>query len=329
MSNERTVKWGIMGPGGISGNFASELRHAPGAELVAVAGRSKDKADAFAAKYNVPRSYGSCEELANDPDVEIVYIGTLHPIHKENALTLLRGGKSILCEKPFTMTQAEAREIAREARRRNLFAMEAMWTRYLPVIRQVKEWLRGGAIGEVKLLKAEFGFDAGWNPEGRLLNKEKGGGTLLDAGIYPVSFASFVYGQRPSRILSTAVIGETGVDEQYSALFEYPGGQVASLHGGVRLPMNNDAWIYGTKGKIHVPNFLAAKEATLYAGGEEPVVIRDDRTFVGHALQAVEAMNCLREGRKESAEMPLDETVELMGTLDEIRGQWGLTYPGE
>jgi len=327
MTDKRVVKWGIMGPGGISGNFASELKHAPGADLVAVAGRSKEKADAFAEKYGVPRAYGSCEELAGDPDVEIVYVGTLHPVHKENVLTLLQGGKAILCEKPFTMTEAEAREIAEEARKRNLFVMEAMWTRYLPVIRQVRSWLREGAIGEVKLLKAEFGFDAGWNPEGRLLNKEKGGGTLLDAGIYPVSFASMVYGERPSRILSTAFIGETGVDEQYSLLFEYEGGRIASLHGGVRLAMNNDAWLYGTKGKIHVPNFLAAKEATLYVNGEEPVAVTDDRDFVGHAFQAIEAMDCLREGRKESAEMPLDETVELMGTLDEIRSQWNLTYP--
>ncbi|GIO13091.1 dehydrogenase [Cohnella xylanilytica] len=327
MTDKRVVKWGIMGPGGISGNFASELKHAPGAELVAVAGRSKEKADAFAEKHGVPRAYGSCEELAGDPEVEIVYVGTLHPVHRENVLTLLRGGKAILCEKPFTMTEAEAREIAEEARKRNLFVMEAMWTRYLPVIRQVRSWLREGAIGEVKLLKAEFGFDAGWNPEGRLLNKEKGGGTLLDAGIYPVSFASMVYGERPSRILSTAFIGETGVDEQYSLLFEYEGGRIASLHGGVRLAMNNDAWLYGTKGKIHVPNFLAAKEATLYANGEEPVTVTDDRDFVGHAFQAIEAMDCLREGRKESAEMPLDETIELMGTLDEIRSQWNLTYP--
>lgn len=329
MGNLRTVKWGIMGPGGISDNFASELKHAPGAELVAVGGRSKEKAKAFAAKHGVPRAYGSCAELAADPEVEIVYIGTLHPIHKENVLTLLAAGKSILCEKPFTVTAAEAREIVALARQRGLFAMEAMWTRYLPVIRQAREWLRSGVIGEVKLLKAEFGFDAGWNPEGRLLDREKGGGTLLDAGIYPVSLASMVFGGRPSRIQSTARIGVTGVDEQFSLLFDYEGGATASLHGSVLLDMNNDAWIYGTKGKIHIPNFLAAKEATLFVNGEEPKTVRDDRTFVGHAFQAIEAMNCLREGRLESADMTLDETVELMETLDAIRAQWNLKYPGE
>ncbi|MBB6637290.1 Gfo/Idh/MocA family protein [Cohnella thailandensis] len=326
MSDKRIVKWGIMGPGGISGNFASELKHAPGAELVAVAGRSKEKAEAFASKYGVPRSYGSCEELAADPDVEIVYIGTLHPIHKENAITLLRGGKSILCEKPFTMTEEEAKEIVQEARDRGLFVMEAMWTRYLPVIRQVRQWLKDGAIGEVQLLKAEFGFDVGWDPEGRLLNKAKGGGTLLDAGIYPISFASMVFGGRPRRIQSNVYIGETGVDERFSLLFEYDKGRTASLHGAVRLSMNNDAWIYGTKGKIHVDNFLASKKATLYANGQDPVEVTDERGFVGHAFQAIEAMDCLREGRKESAAMPADETVEIMATLDEIRAQWNLTY---
>lgn len=329
MDNQRTVKWGIMGPGGISANFASELKHAPGAELVAVGGRSKEKAEAFAAKFGVPGAYGSCEELANDPEVEIVYIGTLHPVHKENALTLLRAGKSILCEKPFTINASEAKEIAALAREKGAFAMEAMWTRYLPVVRQAREWLRSGAIGEVKLLKAEFGFDGGWNPQGRLLNREMGGGALLDAGIYPVSFASMVFGRQPSRIQSTVRIGETGVDEQFSLLFDYEDGAVASLHSGVRLDMTNDAWIYGTKGKIYVPDFLRAKEATLFVNGEEPVTVRDDRSFVGHAFQAIEAMNCLREGRKESGEMPLGETVELMETLDAIRAQWGLTYPGE
>ncbi|THF73469.1 Gfo/Idh/MocA family protein [Cohnella fermenti] len=326
MSDKRNVKWGIMGPGGISGNFASELKHAPGAELVAVAGRSKEKAEAFAEKYGVPRAYGSCAELAADPDVEIVYIGTLHPVHKENAIELLRGGKSLLVEKPFTMDKEEADEIVNEAKERGLFVMEAMWTRYLPVIRQVRQWLAEDAIGEVQLLKAEFGFDVGWDPDGRLLNKAKGGGTLLDAGIYPISFASMVYGARPQRIQSTAYIGETGVDERFSLLFEYDRGRVASLHGAVRLGMNNDAWIYGTKGKIYVEGFLFSKKATLYANGEEPVTVTDDREFNGHAFEAIEAMDCLREGRTESADMPLAETLAIMGTLDEIRGQWGLSY---
>lgn len=330
MTEQRIVKWGIMGPGGISDNFATELPHAPGAALVAVAGRSLDKAQAFAAKFGIPRAYGSCEELAADPEVEIVYIGTLHPVHKENALTLLRGGKSVLCEKPFTINAAEAKEIAELAQEKGLFLMEAMWTRYLPAIAKVRAWLDSGVIGDVRIVKAEFGFDAGWNPEGRLLNKEKGGGTLLDAGIYPVSFASMVYGgEQPAKIASSVVIGETGVDEQFSLLFEYGGGRTASLHGSVRLAMTNEAVIYGTKGRIEVPNFLFAKAATLHVNGEEPVVFKQELEPSGHFYQAIEAMECLRAGRKESGIMTVGETVRIMETLDEIRAQWGLKYPSE
>ncbi|PWW02743.1 putative dehydrogenase [Paenibacillus cellulosilyticus] len=330
MAEQRIVKWGIMGPGGISDNFATELPHAPGAELVAVAGRSLDKAQAFAEKFGIPRAYGSCEELAADPDVEIVYVGTLHPIHKENALTLLRGGKSVLCEKPFTINAAEAKEIADLARQKGLFLMEAMWTRYLPAIVKVREWLDSGAIGDVRIVKAEFGFDAGWNPEGRLLNKEKGGGTLLDAGIYPVSFASMVYGgEQPSTIKSSVLIGETGVDEQFSLLFEYGGGRTASLHSSIRLSMTNEAVIYGTKGRIEIPGFLFAKSATLHVNGEEPVVFKHELEPSGHFYQAIEAMECLREGRKESPVMTVDETVRIMETLDRIREPWGLKYPSE
>ncbi|MCI3922179.1 Gfo/Idh/MocA family oxidoreductase [Paenibacillus sp. TRM 82003] len=319
-----------MGPGGISDRFARELPNAPGAALAAVAGRSLEKAQAFAEKFGVPRAYGSCEELAADPDVEIVYIGTLHTVHMENALTLLRGGKAVLCEKPFTINAREAQRIADLSKERGLFLMEAMWTRFLPAIAEVREWLNAGAIGDVRIVKAEFGFDAGWNPEGRLLNKEKGGGTLLDAGIYPVSFASMVFGgTSPERITSSAVIGETGVDEQFSLLFEYEGGRTASLHGSVRLSMPNDAWIYGTKGRIHIPNFLFAKSATLHVNGEEPVVFAKEMEPTGHFFQAIEAMNCLREGRRESAVMPVDETVRIMKTLDDIRAQWGLRYPSD
>ncbi|WP_135553506.1 Gfo/Idh/MocA family protein [Paenibacillus cymbidii] len=325
-----TVKWGIMGPGRISGDFANELVHAPGAELVAVAGRSKEKADEFAAKYNVPRAYGSCEELANDPDVQIVYIGTLHTVHCENALTLLNAGKAVLCEKPLTMNAAESAQMIELARRKGLFLMEGMWTRHLPVLVKVREWLREGRIGETKLLKAEFGFDAGWNPSGRLLDPAKGGGALLDAGIYPVSLASMVFGgEQPKRIESSAVIGETGVDEQFSLLFEYAGGGIASLQGAVRLGMNNDAWIYGTQGKIYIKEFLWSREATLYAKDAEPETFVDKRETRGFVFQQIEAMNALREGRKESPAIPLDESQAIMQTLDAIRKQWNLTYEND
>jgi len=325
----RKIRWGIAGPGWISSQFAKDLAYAEGAELAAVAGRNLEKAEKFAREHGAPKAYGSLEQLAQDPDVDIVYIGTLHPVHKENMLTFLRAGKAVLCEKPFTMNAAEAEEAVACANENGVFLMEAMWTRYLPAIRKVREWLSEGKIGEVRLVKAEFGFDVGWQPEGRLLNKALGGGTLLDAGIYPVSFASMIYGAQPDKIMSTVRIGETGVDEQFSLLFEYEEGRTASLHGAVQLGMVNDAVIYGTKGHIHIPEFLYTRSASLHVKGEEPLTFHDDRKSHGYAFEAEEAMACLREGRRMSVVMPQEETVGIMRTLDRIREQWNLKYPFE
>lgn len=325
----QTIKWGILGPGWISSKFTKDLAFAAGAEVVAVGGRNLEKAEKFAKDYHIPRAYGSVEELAADPDVDIIYIGTLHPIHKENALTLLRAGKAVLCEKPFTMNAAEAEEMIQYAKENRVFLMEAMWTRYLPPIRQVRDWLAEGKIGEVRMLKADFGFNMGWAPESRLLDPALGGGALLDAGIYPVSFASMIFGSQPTNIMSSASLGKTGVDEQFSLLFEYEGGRTAALNGAVQLDMVSDAYIYGTKGHIHIPNFLFGKSAFLHVKNEEPVVYQCDRQAEGYAYEAEEAMNCLREGKLESEIMSLEETLAIMTTLDTIRKQWGLSYPAD
>lgn len=329
MSMTGKIKWGVMGCGGISSAFAKDLKLAEGAELAAVAARSRDKAEQFAAQFGFARSYGSYEALLQDSDVDIVYVGTIHPLHKEHVLACLEAGKAVLCEKPFVMNAAEAKEIAQLAKARKLFVMEAMWTRFLPPIVQVREWIKQGRIGDVRLVKADFGFDVGWQPDGRLLNKELGGGALLDAGIYPVSFASMIYGMQPADIKSSSFIGETGVDETFSLLFEYEGGRTAALNGAVRLNMTNDAYVYGTQGSIHIPNFLFAKEASLLVYGEEPVHFGDDRQYAGYKHEAEAAMACLRSGRLESEVMPLDETVGIMETMDRIRKQWGLVYPSE
>lgn len=325
----KTIKWGIAGPGGISRQFAKDLAHAEGAQLVAVAGRSLEKAESFAKEFNIERAYGSLEQLADDSEVDIVYVGTLHPAHRENVITFLRAGKAVLCEKPFTMNAAEADEIIRYAREKKLFLMEAMWSRYLPPIRQARQWLAEGLIGEVKMVKADFGFNFGWHPESRLLDPKLGGGALLDAGIYPVSFASMVFGGQPEKIMSSAKIGVTGVDEQFSILMEYEGGRTAVLNGAVQLDMVNDAFIYGTKGYIHIPNFLFSRASSLHVKDEEPVKFEDTRTFAGYAFEAEEAMNCLREGRLESSVTPLDETLAIMKMLDQVRQQWNLRYPFE
>ncbi|KRG16397.1 dehydrogenase [Virgibacillus soli] len=323
---ENKVKWGIMGAGNISRKFASDLVHSENADLVAVASRTEGKAASFASEFNIARPYDSYDEFLQDEEIEIVYIGTLHTQHKECALNCLKAGKAVLCEKPFTMDATEAEELIQAARENNTFLMEAMWTRYLPAIVQAKNWLEEGKIGEVRMLTANFGFDVGWSPNSRLLDKKLGGGAMLDAGIYPISFASFIFGQQPTEIKSSAHLGETGVDEHFSALFEYPDGKTAMLNSGVRLNLANDAIIYGTKGYIRLPNFLFGDGAYLHQAGSEVVEFQDDRKLQGYIFEAEEAMRCLRAGKLESAIMPLDETHDIMKTMDTLRKQWGLEY---
>jgi len=323
---ESKIRWGIVGPGRIAKAFAADLAAVPDAELTAVVSRSREKAEAFAAEFGAPRAYGDMASFVNDPDVDIVYIATVHPAHKAGMLQCLRAGKAVLCEKPFTVDAAEAIEAVNAARENGVFLMEGMWTRFLPPVAKAREWIAEGRIGEVKALTANFGFDAGWDPEGRLLNKKLGGGALLDAGIYPVSFASMVFGRQPERIESSAYLGETGVDERFSALFEYEGGRTALLMGAVRLRTKNDAYIYGTAGYIHLPDFLFGREAHLHPKNGDAVSFVDDRKTRGFDFEAREAMACLRAGRKESGVMPLDETVAIMRTMDRMRAQWGLDY---
>jgi len=323
------IGWGIMATGGIAHKFCEGLKNLEDAEIVAVASRSLDKARDFAGKHGIKRAYGCYEDLVKDPGVDIVYVATPHPYHLPGALLCLEAGKAVLCEKPFAMNARESETLIRLARENGLFLMEAMWTRFLPAIVKVREWLERGLIGEVRFLKADFGFRTPWDPEGRFLNPELGGGALLDVGIYPVSFASMVFGCQPRSIKGMAHIGETRVDEQFAVLFGYEGGRIASLSGAVRTRFVNDAMIMGTEGRIHIPNFFCADTAVLYSASGEKEVFGPELEGNGYQYEAAEAMRCLREGRLESNTMPLDETLAIMRTMDTIRAQWGLKYPCE
>lgn len=325
----KVIKWGILGTGGIASAFARDLEFAKNTEKLAVGSRTKESAEKFAEEHGIARAYGSYEELVQDPDVDAIYIATPHPFHKENAMACLRAGKAVLCEKPFTINSGELEEVIQFAREQKLFLMEAMWTKFLPPILKVREWIDSGEIGEVLMVKADFGFRAPWEPERRLLNPALGGGALLDVGIYPVTFATMIFGTNPENILSTAHIGETGVDEQFSILMSYPSGKTATLNGAFRIDLTNEAHIYGTEGSIRIPSFHSAKSACLYKNGEEAETFKDDRQSAGYAFEIEEVGRCLNQGLLESPVVPLDESLKIMKLMDEIRGQWGLKYPGE
>ncbi len=322
-----TIRWGILGTGNIANKMADALKSLSGAQLVAVGSRSAEKAEEFGGRHGIPRRHSSYEALADDPDVDIIYVCTPHTLHASNSLLCLERGKAVLCEKPFTVNSAQARAVVTKAREKGLFLMEAMWTRFLPAIRRCREMVLSGRIGEVRMLQADFGFRAGWDPQGRLLNPELAGGGLLDVGVYTVSLSYLLLGA-PSRLESMAHIGETGVDEQNALLLGYPGGQIAILSSAVRTNTPHVAYIIGTEGMIRIPAFWCAREFTVISGGKEER-IEEGYPGNGFEFQAMEAMQCLREGRTESATMPLDESISIMETMDRAREQWGLKYPGE
>jgi len=323
-----TIQWGILGPGSISHQFATGLQSAAGAKLLAVGSRSQAKADAFADKFGAPKRHASYEALAADPDIHVIYIATPHPQHKDAALLCLEHGKAVLCEKPFTVNAKEAEEVIASARAKDLFVMEAMWSRFFPAMAHVRKLIADGAIGEVRMLQADFGFRAGVDPSSRLFNLAMAGGGLLDVGVYPISLASMLFGT-PTDIAGVAQIGETGVDEQAAISLKYAGGQLAALTTGVRINTPQEAHILGTDGsiKLHAPWWKAAK-ITVTAGGKSEEL---DLPFEGQGMnyEAEEVGNCLRAGKSESDLLPLDETLSIMRTTDTLRGQWGLKYPME
>jgi predicted dehydrogenase len=323
------VRWGILGAGHIARKFAADLIVSPDCRLTAVASRSSEKADRFAVQFGIPRSHGDYRSLADDPDVDVVYIATPHAFHRDHALLCLRAGKSVLCEKPFALNRAQAEEMAGAAAAADRFLMEAMWTRFLPHILALTGAVRSGAIGEPLTLTADFGFKGSGDPRGRLFSLSLGGGALLDVGIYPATLAFLLFGP-PRRIGSMAVLGETGVDEQCGMLFGYDGGEMALLSASICDQTAQEAVISGTGGRIlvHAPWWRSSRY-TVHAEGREPETFGFPMAGNGFVYEIAETVKCLREGRRESGVMPLSETLAVLSAMDDMRGSWGLKYPGE
>ena len=323
------IRWGILGPGRIARKFATGLQSCEDAELFAVGSRSLENANRFGDEFGVPQRHGSYQALASDPDVDVIYIATPHPFHMQNALLCLDHGKAVLCEKPFTINATQAEKVIATAREKQIFLMEAMWSRFLPLWSQVRQMVADGVIGDIRMITGDFGFRAGFDPESRVFNPALGGGGLLDVGIYPLSLASMLLGT-PDRITSMAEIGETGVDEQAAAILGYPGGQLAMIHTAVRTDTLHEITIMGTDGhiRVHDPSWVPTK-MTLTLAGKDAKEIEVPFEGNGYNYQANEVMRCMRDNHLESQIMPLDETLAIMQIMDEIREQWGMKYPME
>ncbi len=324
------IKWGIISTGHIAQKFAEALAILPEAELTAVASRTIGKVKEFAEKYKVPKSYGSYIQLANDPEIDVVYIATPHTFHLENAVMCMRKGKSVLCEKALTINAEEAREMVRVAREENVFLMEAMIPRHIPLIKKSLKWIDDGKIGEVRIVKASRCARGEFSDESRILNPKFGGGSLLDLGVYVISFAFQVLGKFPIESVGVSHIGHLGSDEQGAALLKFDKGEIADLTFALRTEAVNDAYIFGTKGYIKLHDLFAVPtKASLFVNKEEVEIIEEP--IIGNALnyEAEEVMRCMKKGLKESPFMPPDESIKIMEVMDKIRKPWGLVYSND
>ena len=321
-------RWGILGTGGIAHKFATGLSVLTDAKAVAVGSRTQAAADKFADEFNIPRRHASYEALANDPEVDAIYIATPHPFHKDNSILCLNAGKAVLVEKPFAINIAEAQAMVDVARAKGVFLMEAMWSRFLPAIVRTREIIARGTIGEVRMLNADFGFRTGINPKGRLFDLNLGGGALLDVGIYPISLAFALFGT-PKTIASAAHLGETGADEQAAIVFSYDKGQLALLSTATRTNTAHEALIYGTEGSIRLPDWWHGQQIILNVNGKPTETIDIPHLGNGYPHEAIEVAACVRAGKHESATMPLDESLTIIRTMDTIRAGWGLKYPSD
>jgi predicted dehydrogenase len=320
------IRWGFVGPGRIARAVAGDMGHVPHARLVAVASRSAERASRFARDFGAERAHGSYRAIIDDPEVDVLYIATPHPQHHAIALAAVEAGKAVLVEKAFTATVAGAEEVVAAARRRGVFAMEAMWTRFQPAIVRARELVADGAVGQVRLVQADLGVDKAFDPADRLFAPELGGGAMLDLGVYVVSFAQHFLGV-PDRVEVVGSRTSTGVDLEAALLLGYADGRAATLLASLRQPSPGSARIIGTEGVIEVPpRFHHPHSITVSRRGGEPELVQAPPMGGGYSHELVEVTECLRAGRTESAVMSLDDTLAVQRILNRACEELGVLH---
>jgi predicted dehydrogenase len=319
-----SIRFGIIGLGGIAERFAAVMKTARGLELSGVAARDEARAEAFARRFGATRAHDSYRDLIEDPGIDAVYIALTHNFHYEIARLCLEQGKAVICEKPLVLTKRDAESLAAISRERKVLLMEAMWTRCLPAFRKAREWVAQGRIGRPKLVQAAFCFKAPFSPEGRLFNKALAGGGLYDAGAYPIEFASGVLGENPRTATGAASVGPTDVDEYASISLGFPSGAVACLACGITARVPADARVYGDGGSIVLRNFLGAKRAELFDGEGVLVEAFESEFIDGFIFEIEHFAELYRAGALESDLIPLKDSIACAGVFDALMTKWGL-----
>lgn len=325
--NEKIFNWGIIGPGRIARKFAESLDVIDNAKLYAVASNNKDRAANFANEFNADKSYISYNDLVNDPAVDAVYIATPHRFHAEQCHLALDAGKHVVCEKPVTVNAKDAKELFKKAEHNNLFFMEALWTRHLPIYKDVVgNWLNQKIIGDIKLLTSTFGFNFERNELDRKFNHELAGGALLDLGVYNIAISQWVMKQDPISFNAKGYLGKTNVDEMLAVNLDYGNGTISQFSCNFLSENENEFNIFGTDGHIKIhSNFWGATRATLQTKDQK---LSDDRPFRknGFEYQIEEAIRCIKNGKIESPIMTHNHSIANMKLMDKIRAEIGLKY---
>ena len=324
------LRWGILSTGTIAKKFAVTLGGMKGeAVLAGVASRDAEKARAFADEYGAEAFFGSYEALVESDEIDIIYVATPNKFHFEHTKLCLNAGKHVLCEKPFTTNADDARKLYNLARSKGLFLMDGLWTLHIPMYHKIRQLISEGAIGEVRHVRAEFGFSPVGARKEMKMNPSLGGGALLDVGIYNIGFASMVLGINPTGIQAALNICDAGTDDFGTAVLTYDGGKSAALSASIGVVMPTEGVIFGTKGRLTLPNYQMATQMTLYVNGEEPVLFDMPFEINGFEYQIREAARCIKTGLSESSRINEEFSVGLLKILDDIRELGGLRFSFE
>ena len=324
-----TLKVGIMGTGRIAEKLAKTFYILPEVQLVAVGARDLRRAQDFAMRHGIGQAYSSYEELAEDPDVELIYIATPHSCHLEQMMLCLHSGKHVLCEKTFTCTAKEAEQVIAEAKKRNLFVAEAMWTRYMPMAKQLVSIRENCPVGEIMGLTANLAYPV-YGEKERLRLLELGGGALLDIGVYPLTFAFIMLGDNIEEVYSHAVLSDTGVDTQNAVILQYAGGKTAVLTSSALAHSDRRGVIFCRDGYIEVENINNFESISVFDNNHH-LLQRVDRPKqqTGYEYEVLAAARAIAQGALECEEMPVGDTLKMMRLLDQIRHQWNSWFPWE
>ena len=322
------MKIGILGAGKIAHTVTQTIAELDETECYAIASRTKEKADLFAKQYGFEKAYGSYEEMLRDPRVELVYIATPHSHHYENMMRSMELGKPIICEKAFTINSRQAEKVKAYSQTHQIFAAEAIWTRYMPSRAIIQEVIDSGIVGKVKVLSANLFYNI--SEKERIVRPELAGGALLDVGVYGINFALMHFGSDIDRIESAVQFTDTGVDGMENISIFYKDGRMAAISAGIWSRSDRQGIFYGEKGYIAVENINNPQSISVYDDSDRLVKKIDvPQQISGYEYEFIECVKAIRAGRTESWSMPLAESVHVMEIMDSLRRQWGLQYPQE